>query len=309
MTQTRAHSWPQCTNKATIPQPWQPAPALPHLRQCQQVVVWLHPRHAHERGQVHKAQRLQEKQDTGSKRGDAMAWAAGTTAEQQLRQRDEARVSCFCAPACQDMPHRSSSTAPCLHEPLVPLVPLPVLGPHAKRLAPHLAHHILLQALCSGWRWGDAASACSGFYCRGSRSVQLQQKQGVGLPGGTLSLAHPAGSIVVHGGTTGSSCTTTSASLTSTAWSSTSGWQPRHTGCARNARSLCARNACTRVLSASGSTACPDGRSSNCRMKLRQPHRRAEEVGAQHGRRGGLANAQQQQSMQPPAQPGHRLTS
>lgn len=56
----------------------------------------------------------------------------------------------------------------------------------------------------------------------------------------------------------------------STAWSSTSGGQPRQTGCARNTPSDCARKPCTLALSASGSTAAPAGRSSKWRMKLRR---------------------------------------
>lgn len=88
--------------------------------------------------------------------------------------------------------------------------------------------------------------------------------------------------------------------LTSTAWSSTSGWQPRHTGCARNMRSLWARNACTRVLSASGSTACPEDRSSNCRMKL-QKHRGDGKVLRPHVKAGSTIAAAQR--------PQARLTS
>ena len=96
MTQTRAHSWPQCTNKAAIPQPWQSATAVLHLRQSEQVVVWLHPRHAHERGQVHKAQRLQEKQDTGSNR--VRPWPGPQVPLPSSSYRSETRLasaSCF----------------------------------------------------------------------------------------------------------------------------------------------------------------------------------------------------------------------
>lgn len=111
----------------TVPAPWHCAAR--HLCQRQQVGIRLHVG-THQGGQVHKVQGLQQPQKNGNQGLMAIRATGVRFAVQQLvLQQPMARVEVH------------------LHQALVPLVPLPVLLPHRKGLAPHLAHHILLQAL------------------------------------------------------------------------------------------------------------------------------------------------------------------